>query len=394
MKPTRLKIVLITVLAVVVAAVGFTLIHRRGEDSAAKPRRREAQAIPVEALPVQTGRMEQRRLFSGTLEASAELVVAPKIPGRIARTLVDLSDRVGRGAEVALLDDAEFTQAVSSAKADLAVATAQAAEAANRLELAERELTRMRTLEERGVASTATLEMAETEFIMRTSALAVATANVQAREAALATAGIRLSYTRVTATWAEGDDTRVVAQRFANEGDTVASGTPLFSVVSLRPIRAVFFVPERDYALLAPGQALELQTDAFPGVSFPGRISRISPVFREDSRQARIEAVCDNADERLKPGMFTRAGVVLQTIENACIVPLAALCRRAGVTGVFVVDEAAQTVRWVAVETGIAGDDQVQIVKPPLEGRVVTLGQQLLADGSAIRMTGMQEQAK
>ena len=388
MKPGCLEGALIAVLALVAAGVVFTMVRRGGSEASGPRRGGDARAMPVEAEPVRVDRMEQRRLFSGTLEASAELKVAPKIAGRIARILADLSDRVERGAQVAILDDAEFTQAVSSAEADLAVAMAQAAEAANRLELADRELARIRTLEERGVASAAALDTAEAEFIMRDSALQVARANVQAREAALATAKIRLSYTRVTAAWTEGDQARVVAQRFADEGDTIAANTPLFTVVSLRPIRGVFHVPERDYALLAPGQGVELRTDAFPGETFAGHIRRIAPVFREDSRQARVEVVSDNHDERLKPGMFVRASVVLQVIGDARIAPHAALARRGGETGVFLVDEEARTVRWVPVETGIESGGQVQIVHPAIEGRVVTLGQQLLSDGASVRIAG------
>lgn len=386
MKSGCLKIGLVVVLVLVAVAVVVTLVRRRGEDSGGGRRSGEARVMPVEVEAIGRGRMEWRRLFSGTLEASAELKVAPKIAGRIARILVDLSDRVERGDEVALLDDAEYAQAVSSARADLAVATAQAAEAANRLELAERELARMRTLEERGVASAAALDTAETEFIMRRSALQVAQAGVQASEAALATAEIRLSYTRITAVWSEGDDTRVVAERFANEGDTVAANTPLFSVVRLQPVRAVFFVPERDYVLIQPGQRVDLFTDAFPGEAFPGEVSRVSPVFREDSRQARVEIVSANADERLKPGMFVRARAVLQTVEDAVHVPQAALSSRAGEIGVFLLDESAGTVDWVTVQTGIESDGRVQIVSPAITGRVVTLGHQLLADGVGVHV--------
>jgi len=386
MKTGCLKVGLIALFAVVAVAVVVALVRRQGEDAPASRRGGDARVMPVEVEPVATGRMELRRLFSGTLEASAELKVAPKISGRIARILVDLSDRVARGAEVALLDDAEYAQAVSSARADLAVTTAQAAEAANRLELAERELARMRTLAERGVASAAALDTAETEFIMRRSALQVAQASVQARQAALATAEIRLSYTRITAVWSDGDDTRVVAERFANEGDTVAANTPLFSVVRLQPIRTVFFVPERDYALIHPGQRVDLFADAFPRETFSGQVSRVSPVFREDSRQARVEIVSENADERLKPGMFVRARAVLQVIEDALFVPHAALSSRAGETGVFLLDEPAGTVDWVPVTTGIESDGRVQILSPSIKGRVVTLGHQLLADGVQVHV--------
>ena len=387
MKKYSLKIVLVAILAVIVVLVLLTIWRRGRTDVTDTAGRGERQrVVPVEVAEVREGRLDRTRMFSGSLTASAEVRIAPKISGRIARILVDLSDPVERGAEVALMDDAEFTQAVTSVHADLVVARAQAAEASNRLELAQRELERTQTLEERGVASAATLDAIQSEFTMRKAAAEVAAANLEARKSALATAEIRLGYTRVTANWTEGDGQRLVAERFLDEGDTVAANTPILSIVSLRPIRTVFYVPERDYALLDVGQEVTLRTDAFPGETFPGKIARIAPVFREDTRQARVEVTSPNDDERLKPGMFVRASVILETAQNTQMVPRTAIVRRSGEDGVFLIRDDAETVTWTPVVTGIQNATHIAIREPALEGKVVTLGQQLLGDGSAIRI--------
>lgn len=391
MKNGCLKTSLILSIAGVALAVGVQLIRQRGEDSVDSARGGGPRVIPVEVGTVETGRMEQRRIFSGTLTPSAELNVAPRIPGRIAEFLVDLADPVRRGETIAILDDAEYTQAVSSARADLAVARAQAEEAGNRRELAERELNRVQTLFDRGVASESALDNARAEFQMRQSAQAVALATVQAREAALATAEIRLGHTRVTASWSGEDETRLVSGRYADEGDTLAANTPIVSVVRLTPIRAVFFVPERDFGLLQTGQRVDIRTDAHPDEVFAGEISRISPVFREDSRQARVEVLYRNEHQRLNPGMFVRAGVVLRAEEEARSVPEAALLRRSGESGVFEVDDQGKSVAWIPVQTGITSGERVQIVSPELTGRVVVLGQQFLGDGSAVRIVNEED---
>ena len=387
MKQNGLKIVLSVIFVAIVLLVLLTAWRRRESDRSDETRRGEQQRVaPVEVAEVREGRLDRTRVFSGTLTASAETRIAPKISGRISRILVDLSDPVERGTEVAIMDDAEFAQAVNSAKADLVVARAQAAEASNRLALAQRELERTKTLEERGVASAATLDNMQSEFTMREAAAEVAAANLEARQSALATAEIRLGYTRVTANWTEGDDHRLVAERFQDEGDTVAANTPILSIVSLRPIRTVFYVPERDYALLERGQEVTLRTDAFPGESFPGTISRIAPVFREDTRQARIEVTSPNDDERLKPGMFVRASVILETAENTKMVPRTAIVRRSGEDGVFLISGEGDTVTWTPVETGIQNATHIAIRDPEIDGKVVTLGQQLIGDGSTVRV--------
>ena len=83
----------------------------------------------------------------------------------------------------------------------------------------------------------------------------------------------------------------------------------------------MFFVTERDYARLQTGQVASLTTDAFASETFSGTIQRIAPVFRESTRQARVELRVDNLELRLKPGMFVRATVILDRVEDAVIVP-------------------------------------------------------------------------
>jgi RND family efflux transporter MFP subunit len=275
-------------------------------------------------------------------------------------------------------------QAVMQAQADLAVAQATRVEKGSSLEIAQRALDRMKTLRQEGIASESQFDVTQANHLAARAALEVAKANVMRAEAALRTAQIRLGYTTVAATWTEGDDHRVIAERFVHPGDTVSAGAPLLSIVELDPILAVVFVTEADYGQLETGGPVSLDTDAFPGEAFTGSISRIAPVFRQESRQARVELTVANPEHRLKPGMFVRVVAVLDRTEDATIVPLEALTRREGEDVVFVVDAGGGQVRQQVVEVGIKDGGRVQVRGDRIEGRVVTLGQQLLDDGSAI----------
>jgi RND family efflux transporter MFP subunit len=339
---------------------------------------------PVEVAPIERGPIELRRAFSGTLEPRERVVVAPKVGGRVERIEVNLGDPVKRGQVVARLDDDEFVQAIAQAEADLAVAKARVAEGKSALEFAGRRLDRMKTLRGEGVASESELDVATSERLAAKATLEVAEAQRDRAEAALETARIRLSYTRVAATWSGAEEERVVSERFLDEGGTVSANTPLLAIVSLDPIQAVVFATEGDYARLRIGQAASLHTDAHPGRRFAGRIARIAPVFRQASRQARVELVAENPGYALKPGMFVRAEVVLDRAEDAALVPLSALTTRGGATGVFLVDAAGERVSWRPVTLGIQDAGRAQVLGEGLGGRVVVLGQQLLDDGSRI----------
>ncbi len=180
----------------------------------------------------------------------------------------------------------------------------------------------------------------------------------------------------------------MVAERLVDEGQTVSANAPLLRIVELDPITGVIFVTERDYGRLQAGQGVVLTTDAYPGETFRGRIERIAPVFREATRQARVELNIANPGDRLKPGMFVRATVVLDRVTDAVIVPEQALTTRADRTGVFVVGADGRSVLWREVETGIRDGERVQVKGEGIAGRVVTLGQQLVDDGSPILIPG------
>jgi RND family efflux transporter MFP subunit len=376
------KILAVTFLLVLLS-VGWTLIRRATRDDGQR-RQEGPRAYPVETAKVQIGSIEEKRTFSGTLEPSAETAVAARVGGRVAKVNVELADPISRGDIVVELDPAEYQQAVARAQADLSVAQARLKEAENRLAIAERELERAKQLAERGVSSASDLDNVQAEHLVRTSALEVAKAEVASAEAALESARIRLQDTKVQATWTGGDANRLVSSRTVEEGDTIAPNEPLLQVVEIDPVRAVFFVPERDYARLETGQAVELTTDAWPGDVFPAVIHRIAPVFQEQSRQARVEIRAENADYRLKPGMFLRATVTLEQHPNARIIPESALTRRNNTTGIFLVDLETKTVTWKEVTPGIRDGDRLEVEGEGIEGTVVSLGQQLLEDGSPV----------
>jgi RND family efflux transporter MFP subunit len=364
-------------------------LKQKGSDKGDK----EVRAAPVEVTSIQRGPISLRRTFNGTLEAKAEFEVAPKVGGRVERLTVNLADTVENGQIVAELDNDEYVQAVAQAQADLAVAKANLVEAETALKITKREFERVETLKTRGVASESQYDQVMANQSAKRAQLEVAKAQMTRAEALLEAANIRLGYTKVTANWAGGDNRRVVAERFVDEGQTVSANASLILIVELDPITGIIFVTEKDYARLQPGQTALLTTDAYQGEVFEGRIDRISPVFRQATRQARVELIIDNPRFRLKPGMFIRATVELESVAEAVIIPEEALAVRNDQPGVFVVNEDSLTVSWRPVRVGIREGERVQVEGEALSGRIVSLGHQLVDDGSAITISGDDQQS-
>ncbi|MGA7104210.1 MAG: efflux RND transporter periplasmic adaptor subunit [Candidatus Deferrimicrobiaceae bacterium] len=384
MKTTNRKTIILALLLIAVVGSGWAVFRQFQVPGGAGKGGKASQPAPVEVEPIRQGPIELRRTYSGTLEARAEFVVAPKVSGRVERLTVNLADTVKRGQVVAELDNDEYVQEVAQAKADLEVARANLSEAKSALEIADRDLERIQTLRGRGVASESQLDGARANHLTKQAQLEVAMAQVAKAESSLETANIRLRYTKVRASWTGGSDLRVVAERFANEGGTVSANASLLLIVELDPITGVMFVTEKDYVRMRTGQLATLTTDAYPGEQFEGRIDRIAPVFQQATRQARVELMIGNTGHKLKPGMFIRVTVVLDRLAKATIVPEKALTTRDNRTGVFVVSEDGKSVSWKDVTVGIREGDRVQVEGGGLSGRVITLGQQLVDDGSPI----------
>ncbi|WPJ96015.1 efflux RND transporter periplasmic adaptor subunit [Coraliomargarita algicola] len=355
-------------------------------DGDVRARQSTRPAAPVEVAAIEQGSIRELRVFSGALEASASFPISPKVSGLIEEIHVDIGDTVQQGMVVATLDDAEYQQALTQAQADLLVAQANLMESESHLKIAQRAMERSRVLRERGVASEAEFDIVQSDLLAAEARLEVQKAQIQRAESSVESARIQLGYTEVRALWSGDASARAVAERYADEGETLNALSPLIRIVDVDPLTGVFFVSEKDYPQLSLGQTVDLETDAYPNETFTASIERIAPVFQVSSRQARIEITVPNADTRLKPGMFVRAKVVVREVEQAQIVPDVALVTRSDTQGIFLVDEAGQTAQWRPVEVGVREGNRVQVLGENLAGHVIVLGQQLVEDGSPISL--------
>jgi RND family efflux transporter MFP subunit len=255
---------------VALAAIAWLVAARttgpEGETPGREPK--GAGPTPVQVAPIERGAIERRHLFTGTLEPAASFVVTSKVAGRVEKVSVELGDRVTRGQVVVRLDDDELAQDAAQARASLAVAKAESTAAASALTISKGAYERTEQLLKEGIATGIDLDNARAEFLKAEAEAEVSQSEVKRASAALNAAHLRAGYTSVKAEWAGDDESRVVAERFVDEGQNVAANAQLLTVVDLDPVKVVIHATEKEYAELQPGKAVSIATDAFPGVSF------------------------------------------------------------------------------------------------------------------------------
>jgi len=354
------------------------------KDSGDRGKRTGRPPVAVEVDSVRVEPIKEVREFTGTVYPMYQYVVAPKVSGRIVQIRKRIGDWVERGEVIARIDDAEYQQAVLEAEANLRIAQSSLKETQSQLALAKQEMDRVKSLQEKGIASPSELDAALTNYDAQQSRLKLAQAQVEQREASLKSAKIRLSYTVLTAT-----EPGFIGERFVDEGSLLSPNAPVATVIGIDRVIIRTSIVERDYGRIQIGQPAIAEVDAFSSKRFAGHVARIAPMLQEASRVAKMEIEVQNDSLLLKPGMFTRVRVVLSENDSAQVVPSKAVVSRSGENGIFVVDSTGTSVRYRPIQIGIVAEEKTEILSPELEGVVVTLGQHLLEDGSPIILPKM-----
>jgi len=341
--------------------------------------------VYVELGRAEFGTLREVGIYYGSLTSPRQFSVSAQVGGRLEKLWADLGDEVVSGQALAQLDDAPYQLARDEALHRVRLNEAQFQEAEANLRLAQSDMNRQSSLAGKRIVPQAELETAENKLRQAEARRAVAESQLSAARSQLADADLKLSYTKVSAAWPEGDH-RYIGRRLVDEGGLVTANTPILTLVSLAPLLVVVDVLEKDYPRLRVGQEADLRTEAWPGETFRARVARVAPVLSAETRQARVELEVANPDLRLKPGMFAEVAFVFREVENVWSVPLDVPFRRREGFVIFLADPENKTVRLLPVTLGLVDGGRVELVEaPPLDQPVVFLGQHLLSDGQGYK---------
>lgn len=229
---------------------------------------------------------EIQRNFIGNLYAKDEVTITPKATGTIITLEVEEGQRVEKGDLLFALDKRQSGLAVSQAKAQRKAAEVQ-------LKQAERNLKRIRGLAQRGSTSPAQLEQAEVAY--ESAKVAVEQAKV-----GISIAGSNLS-DRTMRSPIDG----VVTELDAELGEIVNMTPPTTVMVikNLHELELRARVPEAALAVVSPGTEIIAR---FPAIDLERKVevTRLGDQVDPNTRTIELIAMVDNADGKLRPGMY------------------------------------------------------------------------------------------
>ncbi|MDE2690308.1 MAG: efflux RND transporter periplasmic adaptor subunit [Acidobacteriota bacterium] len=343
-----------------------------------------AQAVPVRAVAARRGHLSVRTAYSGELVGEVS-DISPQVSGLLVDVPARIGQHVAAGTVLAVIADIEVRNQLQEARGQLGVAEANRDRAAAELVGVEADYQRAMELYDQGLLSEQEQQQVSSQYATTKANLAAGEAQVQqstAREALLAE---QFANTRVRAPF-----DAVVSDRYLDRGALVQPGTPILRLVEEAPLLVQFRVPERDLSAVQTGAAVDVATEATGERTFSGTVLRVAGEVRRNDRTVLVEGELAETDELLLPGMYADVSVSLRDLDNALIVPGAALLERVAMdggrsTGVMVpVDGLAQ---WRAVTVAGRSGEYSAIAGPIEVGELVlTMGHNQLGHGSPVRV--------
>lgn len=168
-------------------------------------------------------------------------------------------------------------------------------------------------------------------------------------------------------------------------GSTLSTSTAIMRIARSDELEISAKVNEREIAVLQTGLKASLSLEAWPGISFPATVSRISPVVDAISRTKEIILKLDQLDSRVNAGMFAKIRLNTSLHRQLLTVPANAVVSHYDERYVWVLRED-NTVQRRVVVPGVSIDGRIAILTGLIKGeRVIIEGIQVLSDGATVR---------
>ena len=342
----------VLILALCAAACGKDNVEKK-EDKKEKKEER----VPVEVATVVRGKIEAVIQASTNLEAEAQVQVFSRTSNLVTELMVEEGYQVEKGKILLKLEDDSQKTTLAKTKA--------------RLDRAQKEYGRKKDLAAKELITAQEYNDADYELKQ---------AQLEYDEAAL-----QLSYTEIQAPIGG-----TITSRLVKLGDQVNVNQHLFDIIDFGSIVARVYLPERNLARLAIGQKARITTDALEGKEFQGVVDKIAPTVDAKTGTVKVTVAVHNVG-MLRPGMYVNVSLVLDTHENALLLPKRALVYDADQVFVFRLNQE-QKVDRLLLQPVLIEKDFVEPGAGIEEGdRVVVAGQTGLKNGAQVKVLGEPE---
>lgn len=301
--------------------------------------------VKVETVSLQN--VEQLGEFTATVEADVKNNIAPQTPFRIEKTFVEVGDHVKQGQLLAKMDATNLKQAKIQ------------------LDNQEVEFNRINELYKVGGTSKSSWDNQKTALEVARAAYKNLVENTQLLSPV----------------------SGVVTARNYDSGDMYSGAQPIFTVEKIRPVKLKVNVSESLFTKVKKGNEVDVQLDVYGKEVFKGHISLVYPTIDPETRTFPVEIKIQNADERVRPGMFARVTMNFGSAERV-VAPDRSVVKQAGAGDRYIyVYQSDGTVSYQKVILGRRIDTKYEVISGVENGdQVVITGQNRLSNGMEVEL--------
>ncbi|HRZ31291.1 MAG TPA: efflux RND transporter periplasmic adaptor subunit [Flavobacterium sp.] len=307
--------------------------------------------VSVKSMVLKQEQVNQNIDYTATLIPFEEVHLAPASPGRIEKINVEISDNVTKGQIVALMDRTNLETA-----------------RLNMMKL-ETDYKRLDTLKK-------TKSIADQQYDQIKSAYEIAKNSYQ----------FLLDNTQLKAPFSG-----VVSGKYFEDGE-IYSGTPvssvgkpaIISIVQINQLKALVGISSNYFPLINVGMKANIKSELYPDMKFDGQIIKIYPTVDNVTKTFILEVVIQNANLKLRPGMFAKIQLNLGK-GSAILVPSIALIKQTGTNDIYLFVNKNNVAIKTLVKTGKMFDDKIEILEGVNEGdEIIVVGQNKLENQTPI----------
>jgi membrane fusion protein, multidrug efflux system len=340
------------------------------------PEKRTPQDVQsVGAAKVETGEINETIAGLGTVTPLATITVQTQINGQLMDVGFQEGQLVHKGDFLAQIDPRPYQAALDLAQGQLAHDTGL-------LEQAQSDLVRFETLGRQD--SIAMQQVADQKFLVQQDK-----GLVQEDQANIETAKLNLAYCHIVA-----PVTGRVGLRLVDPGNYIQTSntTGLVVLAEVEPISVIFVIPEDmiqdvwDEVRAGQKLAVAAYNRSDDKLIATGTLESVDNLIDTTTGTVKLRASFPNTDEKLFPNQFVNARLLVRTIDNAALAPVAAIQHGAPGTSVFTI-KPDNSIGVQKVQTGVTDGDRVQIVSGLKEGDTLVVdGADRLREGSKVRI--------
>lgn len=327
------------------AIIGFVLSSCGGGKSSTGDGEVESEKPRVKVAYVESRAVDQIEEFTANVEAENTNSIAPSTPMRIKNILVEVGDNIKKGQKLVQMDEAALIQSRTQ------------------LENIRLEFTRTDELYKSGGVSKSAWDAQKTSLDVAQ------------------TAYDNLLENTVLLSPVNG----VVTARNYDNGD-LYNGTPILVVEQIKPVKVKINVSESYFSQVKLGMEAKLKFEVYGDEEFTGKVSLVYPTIDSQTRTFPVEITLNNADGRVRPGMFARV-VMTFGVKDHVVVPDQAIVKQVGSGERFVYVYKDGKVSFNRVVLGRRMDKEYELVSGVENGaQVVVAGQSRLNDGMEVEL--------